>query len=292
LVKGGWEPVSQWRSCYYHKALRLFLVVYADDFKMSGPQGNLAKGWKLVRQHVKTDEPLPLDKYLGCEHRSSNVPASSFADSARELFHWPPLPTEAKEPPASKGGGSDAASRARNASSYEGLGDVRLLEYDMSEFFRSCVEKYVELAGKNARPLRKVDTPFLDEASGGDAGDDAAGELQPIAARVLMKVLYGARMARYDLLRPCCFLATKITKWTRSCDKALHRLMCYLHSTPDTRMCGWVGDDVKSWELVLYADADFAGDRETPVRPAGCFCASAGLGRSSPLPPSPSARAA
>eukprot|EP00975_Prorocentrum_lima_P026488 5569412-Prorocentrum_lima.AAC.1 len=27
------------------------------------------------------------------------------------------------------------------------------------------------------------------------------GQLQPIAARVLMKILYGARMARFDLLR-------------------------------------------------------------------------------------------
>ena len=72
-------------------------------------------------------------------------------------------------------------------------------------------------------------------------------------------------------LRPCCFLATKITKWTRFCDKALHRLMCYMHSTPNTRMCGWVGDDVKDWELVLYADADFAGDRETSRSTSGVF---------------------
>ena len=30
------------------------------------------------------------------------------------------------------------------------------------------------------------------------------GVLQPIAAKVLMKVLYGARMARFDLLRAVC----------------------------------------------------------------------------------------
>ena len=39
---------------------------------------------------------------------------------------------------------------------------VRMLEYDMSEFFRSCVERYVELAGGYAR-LTDVPTPFLDE---------------------------------------------------------------------------------------------------------------------------------
>ena len=94
---------------------------------MAAPQGNLAKGWKLVRQHVKTDEPAALDKYLGCNHRATDVPARSFADFARELYHWPPLPTEVKEPPASKGGGSFATSSARVTSSYEGPGDVRLL---------------------------------------------------------------------------------------------------------------------------------------------------------------------
>ena len=38
------------------------------------------------------------------------------------------------------------------------------------------------------------------------------GRLQPIAARVLMKVLYGARLARFDLLRVVCYLATFKTK--------------------------------------------------------------------------------
>ena len=31
--------------------------------------------------------------------------------------------------------------------------------------------------------------------------EQETGVLQPIAARILMKILYGARMARYDLLR-------------------------------------------------------------------------------------------
>jgi hypothetical protein len=70
LTKGGWKPVDQWRSCYTHPVLHLFLVVYVDDFKMAGPKGNLAKGWKLIRQHVKTDDPVLLDKYLGCEHEA------------------------------------------------------------------------------------------------------------------------------------------------------------------------------------------------------------------------------
>ena len=38
------------------------------------------------------------------------------------------------------------------------------------------------------------------------------GELQSIATRVIMRVLYAARMARYDLLHACHKLATRVTK--------------------------------------------------------------------------------
>ena len=52
------------------------------------------------------------------------------------------------------------------------------------------------------------------------------GVLSDIAAKVLMKVLYGARMARFDLLRAVCSLACSVTKWDKDCDRKLHRLMC------------------------------------------------------------------
>ncbi len=52
------------------------------------------------------------------------------------------------------------------------------------------------------------------------------GELQTAAASTLMNILYAARVARFDLLRPTCRLACFITKWTTLCDKQLHRLVC------------------------------------------------------------------
>ena len=64
-------------------------------------------------------------------------------------------------------------------------------------------------------------------SSGGVATATAEpGVLADIAAKVLMKVLYGARMARFDLLRAVCSLACSITKWDKDCDRKLHRLMC------------------------------------------------------------------
>ena len=64
------------------------------------------------------------------------------------------------------------------------------------------------------------------------------GELQPYAAKVLMKLLYGARLARFDLLRAINNLATYITKWTPDCDQPLHRIMCYVDSTLKHRLVG------------------------------------------------------
>ena len=53
---------------------------------------------------------------------------------------------------------------------------------------------------------------------------ETKGVLAPIAARVLMKILFAARMARYDLLRAVQGLAARVTKWSDDCDKALFRL--------------------------------------------------------------------
>ena len=47
----------------------------------------------------------------------------------------------------------------------------------------------------------------------GRAPEPVTGVLQPIAANVLMQVLYAARMARYDLLRAVNSLARRNMTW-------------------------------------------------------------------------------
>ncbi len=77
-----------------------------------------------------------------------------------------------------------------------------------------------------------------------DASDVDPGHFGPIAARVLMKILYAARMARYNLLRAVCHLACHVSKWTSQCVRRLVRLVSYIQSTLSYRMVGWVGDDL------------------------------------------------
>ena len=57
-----------------------------------------------------------------------------------------------------------------------------------------------------------------------------------------MKILYAARVGRYDLLRPICWLATKVTKWSKTCDIALHKLISYINCSLDVANYGWIGD--------------------------------------------------
>ena len=118
-----------------------------------------------------------------------------------------------------------------------------------------------------------LNKPAIEPPGGIDA---TRGRLQPIAARVLMKVLYGARMARYDLLRAVNGLATEITKWTPRCDLRLHRLMSYVCHTLDMKLYGWVGDKAESLRLDLFVDADLAGETQSCESTSGVFFAVCG----------------
>ena len=63
----GFEPIGEeWPSVYIHEKLQLVLVVYVDDFKMAGPQKNLAQGWSMLRTRLKIEPETGLDMYLGC----------------------------------------------------------------------------------------------------------------------------------------------------------------------------------------------------------------------------------
>ena len=91
-----------------------------------------------------------------------------------------------------------------------------------------------------------------------------------------MKILYGARMGRWDLQKAVTSLATHLAKWTKTCVRALFRLMCYINSTTSTTLTGHIGDPPKDLTHRLYADADFAGDKDSFRSTPGAFMALVG----------------
>ena len=237
---------------YIHEKLQLVLVVYVDDFKMAGPQKNLAQGWSMLHTRLKIEPETGLDMYLGCN---------------------------------------------------QSKGNVTLVE----QFLRSCVDRYLEVAGDVK--LNKVVTPEMHEETknhvsrkpakegpsvvcnwcnnlvptdgsatapdqrGGTpelaTKEPVRGHLAPHAASVLMKLLYGARIARFDLLRQVNRLARNVHRWTDSDDRGLRHLMCYVHRTKHWRMVGWVGDPMDDVRLAEDNEERFfkaAFHQDTPVR--------------------------
>jgi hypothetical protein len=107
----GFVPIENWPSCYYMKRLDLFLTIYVDDFKLAGPEGNLAEGWRLIRGDADNDggkglimeDPTPLGHYLGCNHVQGKVtlPNGNVANT---------------------------------------------VSYDMEDFLGSCVTRYIDLS--------------------------------------------------------------------------------------------------------------------------------------------------
>ena len=69
VTECGFKKIEGWRSVFWHPVKRAFLIIYVDDFKLSGPRENLAKGWAIIRKGIKTDDPQPVGKCLGCDHK-------------------------------------------------------------------------------------------------------------------------------------------------------------------------------------------------------------------------------
>ena len=251
----GFKPIGEeWPSMYFHDELKLLLVIYVDDLKLAGPSENLAKGWEMLRTVLRIEPETDLGLYLGCVL-------------------------------------SQGETQLHNGKK------VKTITYNMEGLLKLSVEKYLDIIGKDTK-LKKVSTPSLPEETksspyrapsdgkrkvecpwcahsfdpempvlyetgssrpGQDSESLNRGNLAPHAASVLMKLLYAARIARFDLLRSINALARNVTKWTKDDDARLHHLMCYVNSTLSLKMIGWVGDKIEDLSLGLFADADFAG---------------------------------
>ena len=134
------------------------------------------------------------------------------------------------------------------------------LSWNMEDFVGQTVQVYKDLTGVSK--LKQASTPFLPDGAVTPLDDEERGELEGQASKILMKALWLARLARPDILKPICNLASCVQKWTRGCDRRLFRLICYLDSSRPYRLLSTVQDKTEDLYLQLFVDADFAGERE------------------------------
>ena len=93
-----------------------------------------------------------------------------------------------------------------------------------------------------------------------DTGEEPQqGEFHEGASRVLIKVLWAARLCRRDLLRVVNRPATCVAKLTSKRDLMLYRLMGYIASTKHLRMYCWVGASLAQIAPHMYVDSELGG---------------------------------
>jgi hypothetical protein len=269
----GFAPIGiEWPSVYWNAKLQLILVVYVDDFKLAGPKKHLPGAWAALRDGLNIEPEAALGMYLGCQCTKGTIDLpdggkansmvydmESFLEQCIERYMvatkykkklkdaaTPFLAEDQKDSPAGR--------PADNGPAIECPWCLHTFAYNKIKHF--------------------LDNPKSSSTTkGGPPGDKNIdldrGELAAHCANILMKILYGARMCRFDLLRAVAGLACYLTKWSVDCDKKLYRLMCYINSSKHLRMIGWVGDKPTDLQCHLFADADFAGCTQTQRSTSG-----------------------
>ena len=104
------------------------------------------------------------------------------------------------------------------------------------------MERYCKLGKVDRVSLKNAKTPPIDDHQLKPEDLEDEGQFSKNAARVVMKILYGARLVRYVFLWAVNSLAREASRWTRACDKRLCKPICYLNLTNDLSLEGFCGD--------------------------------------------------
>ena len=290
-MQAGFEKVKTWECLYVHRKDQLFMSAYVDDYKMAGKATNIKPMWaKLVKAGLELDPPVPSaqNTYLGCSQRELEKDAtllSSKREMVQRLTSTSNLPKvekieelanpnaapkakskrrkpKAKATPQSASTIHNASCDARtsNDGSTAKGGKVSFFAYEMFGHVQQTVERYCELAGVSVAKLKPVATPCIDDHMIPPEEFETKGDLAPVAARIVLKALYVARICRLDIMWAVNMLAREVTRWNQACDRRLLRLISYMHHTQEHSQVNMVGDPAHMCKIMYFSDASFAGD--------------------------------
>ena len=112
-------------------------------------------------------------------------------------------------------------------------------------------------------------TPHVDPGSLVVSDDVPRGELSASAARMVMKLLWLARLSRPDTLVAVTLLATKVTAWSSNEDRTVARLVGYVSYSAHYSSIWFIADASQSLSLSLYVHSDFGGCLHTARSTSG-----------------------
>ncbi len=193
---------------------------------------------------------------------------------------------------------------------FAGSFPIRKARISQKGYAELIVERYLSSPGAPEKStLRKVTTPMVHQSDVTTQEDDESeGSLMSSCRRHVGSLLYLMRGSRPDLVFPIGIIARSVSKWTKSNDRQLMRIIQYLMHT--TNACleyvidarewlnGFVSYDPRdvpsdpkaaypnrniqegqsklvdpNWDpaakIVLYTDSDFAGCRESQKSTSG-----------------------
>ena len=145
---------------------------------------------------------------------------------------------------------------------------VKKIHMSMTDYAVTAYKLYEDQFHKE---LKVYDTPYVTEAALTAEGYEEKGQLEGHAAQLLMKLLWLSRLSRPDLSFAITSLASNISRWSRNHDLMLYRLLGYVKGTVSLGIMGFVSPNPEVPTLLLYADADLAGDPLTMKSHSGHY---------------------
>ena len=93
LISCGFTKVPEWQSCYWHPQHKTYLVVYVDDFLISGPKAGVKKCWEMIRKPTRNhpgidmDDPQTVSRCLGCDSVRMITEGQTSVKCDPKVFH-------------------------------------------------------------------------------------------------------------------------------------------------------------------------------------------------------------
>ena len=247
------------------------MVIYVDDFKIAGPKEALPRVWELLRQGLKIGPEGPAAHFLGCTHERGSFTLANGTEVTSMTYNMEPFlrscvdlylslsrergfqsnlrdvatpfiaEDHAGSPQGAPCGDGPAVFCPECRHAFPMSQSVSDAEHraTMRKLAEAVSNPVPEASGPSGLPGPTASAAAHEKSRNQSAvGGADVGQMGPIAAKVLMKVAYAARYARFDLQRAVNHLACFVTKWDADCDRKLHRLMCYVHSSYHLRLVG------------------------------------------------------
>ena len=132
--------------------------------------------------------------------------------------------------------------------------EKKALALETADFARQCVQLYESITDRIVKPQH---TPHLDISTLPASDDESRGQVADSAARILMKVLWLARLSRPDLLVAVSMLASHVCCWSTNDDRRVARLIGYISNSIAYSLIMSIHDSPSELHLALLLRLGF-----------------------------------